>query len=125
MVKPGKMSVESSFVQYADGQYEWAEMAEELNIMPVGWTSCPWEMRISSMSSYMMERKGGECQTVSQMFLRRGVPQKTEGWWVEVALVGGGESCVLFGDVGVCSERVSRESLTWWSWEGLVGDWAG
>ena len=92
MVKPGKMSVESSFVQYADGQYEWAEMAEELNIMPVGWTS---------MSSYMMERKGGECQTFSQMFLRRGVPQKTEGWWVEVALVGGGDSCVLFGDVGV------------------------
>ena len=46
MVKPGKRSVESSFVQ-------WAEMTEELNIMPVGWTS---------MSSYMMERKGGECQ---------------------------------------------------------------
>ena len=135
IVKLGKRSAESFFIQYADGQYEWADMEEELDRLLEQNTSGVDVLALGEGDSFFVKFKDGEERWKvpdSLADILEGRENRgRRGVVVGVALGGDGNYCVQYGDGRVCSEVGMREfcnaydkfNMVEFVELGLRGDW--
>ena len=113
IVKLGKRSAGSFFIQYADGQYEWAELTEELDMLLKKNSRGVEVLALGDENIFYVKFKdGGERWRVSDSLAdvldgRNG--PRGRGVVVGVVLGVGGDYCVQFADGTVCSEVGSRQ----------------